>query len=101
MAAVQLEGAQKLISRNPEKAIAMVGTVREQVLEGLSELRQTVTALRAPVIEESSMRSALGQLVAHFMNATNISVQLQLPEHLPNLSPSYATRVLSWPRRNH
>lgn len=88
VAAVQLEGAQKLIRRDPEKAIAMVGTVREQVVDGLSELRQTVTALRAPVIEESSLGSALGQLVANFMEASDISVQLQLPEHLPELSPT-------------
>ncbi|MBU1879160.1 MAG: histidine kinase dimerization/phosphoacceptor domain-containing protein, partial [Chloroflexi bacterium] len=38
VAAVQLEGAQRLIPSNPDRAARMVGTVREQVREALSEL---------------------------------------------------------------
>ncbi|MCB0061205.1 MAG: sensor histidine kinase [Caldilineaceae bacterium] len=85
VAAVQLEGAQKLISRDPEKAARMVGTVREQVLEGLTELRRTVAALRTPLQEELPLRTALTRLVADFVEATGLAVDLTLPEELPPL----------------
>lgn len=86
VAAVQLEGAQKLIDREPQKAMAMVGTVREQILEGLSELRRTVSALRAPIEEDLSLPSALPRLVQNFESATNIKTELSITNELPELS---------------
>ena len=85
VAAVQLEGAQKLVERDPAKATKMIGTVREQVLEGLRELRRTVAALRTPLEEELPLRSALTRLTSHFMEATGIHTELTLPATLPDL----------------
>lgn len=85
VAAVQLEGAQKLVARDPAKATQIIGTVREQVLEGLSELRRTVAALRTPIEEELPLRSALTRLASHFMEATGIQTELGLPATLPDL----------------
>jgi len=59
VAAVQLEGAQRLILKDPERAAGMVGTVREQVREALSELRRTVATLRAPLEADLRLRKAL------------------------------------------
>lgn len=87
VAAVQLEGAQRLIPRNPEKAAQMVGTVRQQVLDGLQELRQTVATLRAPLEADLSLATALGRLVQQFQTATTLTVTLELPAQLPPLSP--------------
>lgn len=86
VAAVQLEGAQKLVTRDPQKAETMIGTVRAQVLEGLTELRRTVAALRAPVDEELSLLRALKRLVTQFDEATAIGVELNLPPSVPPLS---------------
>lgn len=85
VAAVQLEGAQKLVERDPAKATKIIGTVREQVLEGLHELRRTVAALRTPLEEELPLRAALSHLTGQFMEATGIQTELALPVTLPDL----------------
>jgi signal transduction histidine kinase len=80
VAAVQLEGAQRLIARDPDKAAHMVGTVRQQVLEGLSELRRTVATLRAPLTADLSLPSAINRLVHDFQDATGIQTHLYLAD---------------------
>lgn len=89
VAAVQLEGAQKLIKRDPDKAVHMIGTVREQVLEGLTELRRTVAALRTPLEENLPLRTALTRLTTTFTEATGIQTELSLPATIPDLSPDH------------
>lgn len=88
VAAVQLEAAQRLIPRDPERATAMVGTVREQVNEALAELRQTVATLRAPLEVDLGLGQALQRLTSHFALATGIEVTLDLPPSLPELPVS-------------
>ncbi len=85
VAAVQLEGAQKLVARDPAKAETMVATVREQVVEGLTELRQTVAALREPIETELPLGAALTRLANNFMTATSITTELYLPDRIPDL----------------
>lgn len=89
VAAVQLEGAQKLIQRDPKRAEEMVSTVRGQVLEGLQELRKTVSTLRAPIEETLSLQSSLARLVDEFEQATQIHVTLQIPERFPKLPTTF------------
>jgi signal transduction histidine kinase len=95
VAAVQLEGAQRLIESDPGRAAQMVGTVREQVREALAELRQTVTALRAPVEADLSLPHALARLATHFEQATGITVHQVLPraEELPDLPDTHRLAV--------
>jgi signal transduction histidine kinase len=85
VAAVQLEGAQRLIPQDPERAAGMIGVVREQISEALSELRRTVATLRAPVEEDLHLRQALRRLANHFAQATGTTVHLMLPEQRPEL----------------
>jgi signal transduction histidine kinase len=88
VAAVQLEGAQRLCTQDHERAASMVGTVREQVREALGELRSTVATLRTPVEADLQLRSALRRLVTDFEEATGLTVHRLLPEELPTLSDS-------------
>jgi signal transduction histidine kinase len=85
VASVQLEGAQRLCSSDPEKAESMVGTVRQQVREALGELRQTVEALQVPIEADLELTSALRRLVAHFEEATDLPVHQVLPDQVPTL----------------
>jgi signal transduction histidine kinase len=82
VAAVQLEGAQRLIPRDPERAGRMVGTVREQVRDALNELRQTVAALRRPEDTDLPLPEALQQLALSFQEATGVRVHLALPDDM-------------------
>lgn len=88
VSAVQLEGAQRLIPQDPEKAAGIVGTVREQVREALAELRQTVTALRQPIEFDFPIGQALERLAASFENGTDLAVELTLSD-LPMLSTQH------------
>jgi signal transduction histidine kinase len=84
VAAVQLEGAQRLIKKDPPKAEEMVGTVREQVKQSLHELRQTVAALREPVETGFSIQEALERLIVSFEQATGLTANVAISD-LPSL----------------
>jgi signal transduction histidine kinase len=79
-AAVQLEGAERLAARQPERAIALIGAGRQQVRDALQDLRATVGRLREPVEIELSLPQALRRLAASFGEATGLVVHLELPE---------------------
>lgn len=83
---VQLEGAGRLIDRDPPRAAQMVGTVRAQLVEGLEELRQTLAALRSPLAAGASLPRMLQTLATDFARATQMQIQTNLPDQLPNLS---------------
>jgi signal transduction histidine kinase len=89
VAAVQLEGAQRLCPQDPERAAGMVGTVREQVRGALSELRQTVAKLRQPLEVDLQLRSALSRLARHYEAATGLTVHLMLPEESTDLPDTH------------
>jgi signal transduction histidine kinase len=83
---VQLEGAQRLVRANPERAEKIIATVRDQVREGLAELRRTVAILRASVDEDLPLSAALTRLASQFEDATGLPIHLNLeacPEDLP------------------
>ena len=88
VAAVQLEGAERLIPRDPERAAHLIGTVREQVRAALGELRQTVAALRTPPEAELPLPRALTRLADDFEQATGITVHRSLPSDVPPLAPA-------------
>jgi signal transduction histidine kinase len=89
VAAVQLEGAQRLCSTDPARAQDMIGTVREEVREALAELRGAVATLRAPIELDLHLRSSLQRLVGNFEEATGFIVHQMLPEKMPPLPSAY------------
>jgi signal transduction histidine kinase len=87
VAAVTLEGAQRLISTEPERSIEMVSTVRDEVREALKELRRTVATLREPLQTDIPLNQSIPQMVESFQKATGIEVTVQMPDEvmpLPN-----------------
>ncbi|HUJ76925.1 MAG TPA: histidine kinase, partial [bacterium] len=86
-AAMLLEGAARLIPSEPERATRMVETSRQQVRQGLDELRTAVSALRAPQAGAQSMREVLGAIVDVFSRGTDASVALQIASDVPEPDP--------------
>jgi signal transduction histidine kinase len=86
VASVQLEAAERLCPTDPGRAESLVGTVREEVREALSELRATVATLRTPIEADLQLRSALRRLMEHFEEVTGLSVHRVLPEEMPALT---------------
>jgi signal transduction histidine kinase len=89
VAVVQLEGAQRLIPTEPDKAANMVGTMREQLKMALQELRQTVSALRISAEADLPLPEAIQRLVTNFQVATGLPVHLDLPVEMPALPSSH------------
>jgi signal transduction histidine kinase len=93
VASVQLEGAQRLCSADPERAASMVGTVRGQVREALSELRSTVATLRTPVEADLQLRSSLIRLMTYFEQATGLTIHRVLPDQMPDLPDAHRLAI--------
>ncbi|MDH3944620.1 MAG: sensor histidine kinase [Anaerolineae bacterium] len=89
VSAVQLEGAQRLVTKEPGRAEEMVATVREQVREALAELRQTVATLRSPLESGLDLSQSLRRLIHEFEQATEISVNLLITDDFPPLPDSH------------
>lgn len=85
VASVQLEGAQRLIAKDPGRAEHMVGTVREQVKEALAELRRTVAALRQPLEADLLLVQALEHLAVSFQEATGVPVEADIQQDMPEI----------------
>ena len=90
---VQLEGAQRLIARDPSRAENILKTVREQVREGLSDLRRTVAILRASVDEELPLAEAVKKLARQFEDASLLKIHLNLENDL-NVLPVLLRQTL-------
>jgi signal transduction histidine kinase len=89
VAVVQLEGAQRLIPTDPERAARMIGTMREQMKEALGDLRRTLAALRAPIEDNLPLEQSLTRLAQTFQEGTGLAVQLTLSPELPSLPPAH------------
>ncbi|MCS7039171.1 MAG: sensor histidine kinase [Anaerolineae bacterium] len=87
--AVQLEAITRLAATDPERAASMAAAAREEIRTALTELRQTVAALRAPLEADLPLEPALRRLAAEFETATGLAVTLNLPPDLPDLPATH------------
>jgi signal transduction histidine kinase len=86
--AVQLEAAQRLLPGQSERVTNMLGEVRQEVRQALTELRQTVGRLREPVETELDLPQALQRMVERFQSASGMQVRLELPHEPCTMSPA-------------
>ncbi len=88
VAVVQLEGAEKLIPKDPGRAAGIINDMREQLKNALGELRTTLAQLRADDPDEvvGNLSMALTELKNNFAQATSLDIQLELPDHMPDLN---------------
>jgi signal transduction histidine kinase len=89
VAVVQLEGAQRLIPKEPERAAVMVSNMREQLKEALAELRQTVADLRLSPTDDLPLAVALTRLTQSFQEATGLVIHNYISADLPDLPASH------------
>lgn len=93
VAIVQLEGAEQLVDKKPQRAQEMVATVKEQMRAALSELRSAVATLREPLQADLSLANALKSLGKNFQAATNIEVQMAFAHNLPQFPDTYRVAI--------
>jgi signal transduction histidine kinase len=86
---VQLEGAQRLIPTNPERAARMIGAMRNEMKEALAELRRTVSALRTQIADDLPLDIALSTLSRTFQQNTGIPTHFSVSPGFPGLPETY------------
>ncbi len=89
VAAVQVEGAQRLMEANPQKAAAMLETVRSEIGQALKEIRQTVSRLRQPTEADLPIGQAIQQMAAAFQKGTGLNITVEVSEGMPALPYTY------------
>jgi signal transduction histidine kinase len=89
VAVVQLEGAQRLIPTNPQRAAQMIGVMRDEMKEALAELRRTVSALRTPIPGDAPLEAAISTLSQTFQQNTGILTHFTVTPDFPALSDLY------------
>lgn len=93
VAVVQLEGAQRLIPSDPGRAAKMLGNVREEMKNSLTDLRQNVAALRTPLEDDLPLGAALKRLVSAFETNTGLAIEMDIPDALPEFLPAHRLAV--------
>jgi two-component system NarL family sensor kinase len=83
--ALQLEAADALLERSPERARARIRQALERVREGLAEARRSVLDLRAGPLERQALPAALEELAQRFEAETGIAVAASLALAAPRL----------------
>jgi signal transduction histidine kinase len=81
--AMLLESAARLVPTDPERAIRLIATSRDQVREGLAELRTAVRTLREDEADKLPLAGILKALVDVFSQSVEAQVSLHVREGLP------------------
>ena len=81
--AMLLESAARLVPADPDRAVRLIETSRDQVREGLAELRTAVRTLREDEADKLPLEGILGALVDVFSQSVEAKVSLRIREGLP------------------
>lgn len=90
---VQLQAATKLVARDPGRAQAALDICREEAQAALSEVRQSVAALRRTPLDGRSLDEALALLVGDFERRAGLSARYSLRGTPVALSPAATTTL--------
>ncbi|MBT3322026.1 MAG: sensor histidine kinase, partial [Anaerolineae bacterium] len=93
VAIIQLEGAERLVDEEPERARIMLGTIKEQMRAAFSELRQALATLREPLHADIPIANALKSLGENFQEATDIKVKMAFAHNIPELPNEYRVAI--------
>jgi signal transduction histidine kinase len=78
-----LESAARFVRSDPDRAVRLLETSRDQVREGLAELRTAVRALREEGAEKPPLAAILGAMVDVYAQSARAEVSLRVADGLP------------------
>ncbi len=90
--AIQLQAAEKLVARDPERAASTIAVCRREAQTALEEVRRSVAALR-PASLDAPLTEAIKTLVRDFGAGAGIVTQLRIDGTLPALAPAASTTL--------
>jgi signal transduction histidine kinase len=74
---VQIETAQKLRSRDPERAESALATAKRLATDCLNEVRRSVAALRPAALDDVGLSEALGHLINDLHRSTDLTIRIE------------------------
>lgn len=91
---VQLEGAENVLTKAPEKARTRINRARQLARESLCEARRSVQALRPQALEASDLARALSRLAERMTEDTPVRASFQVRGTYVSLPPSIENDLL-------
>lgn len=93
---LQLEGAIKLWDRQPDRARDFLQQGKMLGTKALSEVRESVAALRTDPLQGKSLQAALDELLSQFQfaYAIGIAARIELPDSLPKETETSIYRII-------
>lgn len=91
---IQLEGAENVLSKAPEKALVRINRACQLARESLSEARRSVRSLRPQALEVDDLACALSRLAQRMTEDTPIQVSFQVRNTYISLPPNVEDELL-------
>lgn len=82
----RIDTASHLVAQQPEEAIALLQTLKDQVRTTIADIRRLVYALRPPVLDEFGLISAIRDHAIPAQQGSDVRIAFTAPDHLPPLS---------------
>lgn len=80
--AIELEGMRSLLSRDPDRAQALLGNSLKAIREGLSETRRALLELRAKPLEDLGLALAVRSLAESFAGRFDVQIEQDIDDDL-------------------
>ncbi|GAA6623510.1 hypothetical protein NUACC26_093350 [Scytonema sp. NUACC26] len=91
---VQLEGAENVLTKAPQKAQMRLNRARQLARESLAEVRRSVRALRPQALEASDLARALVSIAERMTQDTSVKVSFQVTGTYVLLQPNVEENLL-------
>lgn len=91
--ALTLDAARTLVHRDPARAEQLLMRVRQQTQQSVAQLRELISDLRPPLLDDRGLLAALRGEVARYA-ATGLAVTLEVPASLPVLPAAVEVALL-------
>ena len=80
-----LDTARTLVSRDPDAAATLLGSVKSQMKIAITDIRRLVYALRPPVLDELGLVSAIDEHIGQYNQQNGLHVLIEAPNPFPPL----------------
>lgn len=88
---MELEVAQRLVSSDPQAAVALLARLQSESQATIGDIRRLVYELRPPVLDQLGLRHAIGELAAGNTHPGGPRLIIDIPSDLPALPAAVET----------
>lgn len=90
---VQLEAAQRLYKKDPERASAQMDEMKAMTRQSMDALRRTLAGLRAPGLGDRPLRQAIQEMSIAVSQRSGVAVSCDVAPEVDHLNPALAEEV--------